>query len=157
MESTDVFRVDMIVPETYLQSITLSQKVSVAIPSVGNKALNGTVRAIFPSADAASRSFTVQVAIPFHPEIRSGMFSRVTLERGSQQKLLVPVSALIHQGQLTGIFLLDTDRIARFRILRTGRTSGDMVEILSGVRPGESFVVVPPPDMVDGLRVEVPS
>ncbi len=157
LESTDVFRVDMIVPETYLQSITLSQTVSVSIPSAGSKAFEGTVRAIYPAADAASRSFTVQVAIPFHPSIHSGMFSRVTLDRGNQEKLLIPASALIHQGQLTGIFLLDSDRIARFRILRTGRTFGTMVEALSGIRPGDRFVVVPPPDMVDGLRVEVPS
>ncbi|MDO9109120.1 MAG: efflux RND transporter periplasmic adaptor subunit [Desulfatirhabdiaceae bacterium] len=157
LESTDDFRVDMIVPETYLQSITLSQKVSVSIPAAGSKALEGTVLAIFPAADAASRSFTVQVAIPFHPSIHSGMFSRVTLDRGNQEKLLIPASALIYQGQLTGIFLLDSDRIARFRILRTGRTYGTLVEALSGIRPGDRFVVVPPPDMVDGLRVEVPS
>ncbi len=157
LESAGDLHIDMIVPETYLQFIALSQKVSVSIPSAGGKPLDGTVRAIFPAADASSRSFTVQVDFPFHPAIHSGMFSRVTLAQGNQEKLLIPTSALIHQGQLTGIFLLDSDRIARFRILRTGRTSGAMVEALSGIRPGDRFVVTPPPDMVDGLRVEVPS
>ena len=157
LESTDVFRVDIIVPESFIRSIALSQTVSVSIPSAGSTAFEGTVQAISPAADAASRSFMVQVAIPFHPAIHSGMFSRVTLSRGNQEKLLIPASALIRQGQLTGIFLLDSDRIARFRILRTGRTSGAMVEALSGIRPGDRFVVIPPPDLVDGLRVEVPS
>ena len=157
IESAGDLHVDMIVPETHLQFITLSQKVSVSIPSAGGKPLEGSVRAIFPAADAASRSFTVQVDIPFHPAIHSGMFSRITLVHGNQEKLLIPASALIYQGQLTGVFLLDSDRIARFRILRTGRTFGAMVEALSGIRPGDRFVVIPPPDMVDGLRVEVPS
>ncbi len=157
LESTDVFRVDIIIPESFIQSIALSQPVSVSIPSAGSRVFEGTVRAISPAADASSRSFMVQVALPFDPTIRSGMFSRVTLARGNQEKLLIPASALIHQGQLTGIFLLDADWIARFRILRTGRTSGAMVEALSGIRPGDRYVVVPPPDMVDGLRVEVPS
>jgi RND family efflux transporter MFP subunit len=157
LETTDVFRVDIIVPESFIQSIALSQTVSVSIPSAGNRFFEGTVRAISPAADAASRSFMVQVAVPFHPTIHSGMFSRVTLARGNQEKILIPISALIHQGQLTGIFLLDADQIARFRILRTGRASEAMVEALSGIRPGDRFVVVPPPDMVDGLRVEVPS
>ncbi|MFH0996210.1 MAG: efflux RND transporter periplasmic adaptor subunit [Pseudomonadota bacterium] len=157
LESTDVFRVDIIVPESFIQTITLSQPVSVSIPSAGSSVFEGTVRAISPAADAASRSFMVQVALPFDPMIRSGMFSRVTLARGNQEMLLIPASALIHQGQLTGIFLLDADQIARFRILRTGRTSGARVEALSGIRSGDRFVVVPPPDMVDGLRVEVPS
>ena len=157
IESSDAFHVDMILPETYLQSIALSQTVSVSIPAAGGKPFNGTIRAIFPAADAASRSFTVQVAIPFHPAIRSGMFSRIRLDQGNQEKLLVPVSALIHQGQLTGIFILDADQIARFRILRTGRTSGTMIEALSGIRTGDRFVVIPPPDLTDGLRVEVSS
>ncbi len=157
LESTDVFRVDIIIPESFIQSIALSQPVSVSIPSSGSRVFEGTVRAISPAADASSRSFMVQVALPFDPTIRSGMFSRVTLARGNQKKLLIPASAVIHQGQLTGIFLLDADWIARFRILRTGRTSGAMVEALSGILPGDRFVVVPPPDMVDGLRVEVPS
>ncbi len=157
IESTDVFRVDIIVPESFIQSIALSQPVSVSIPSAGSRAFEGTVWAISPAADASSRSFLVQVAVPFQPKIHSGMFSRVTLAQGNQEKLLIPASALIHQGQLTGIFLLDADQIARFRILRTGRTSGTMVEALSGILPGDRFVVIPPPDMVDGLRVEVSS
>jgi RND family efflux transporter MFP subunit len=157
LESTGAFRVDMIVPETHIQSITLSQTVSVSIPSIGEKTFEGTVRAIFPAADAASRSFTVQVAIPYHPTIHSGMFSRVSLARGTQEKLLLPSSALVHQGQLSGIFLVDSDHIARFRVLRTGRTSETMVEVLSGIRPGDRFVVMPPPNMIDGIRVEVPS
>ena len=157
IESTDVFHVDIIVPESFIQFIALSQAVSVSIPSAGSKAFEGTVQAISPAADAASRSFMVQVAVPFQQAIHSGMFSRVTLTQGNQEKLLIPASALIHQGQLTGIFLLDADQIARFRILRTGRTSGAMIEALSGIRPGDRFVVIPPPDMVDGLRVEVPS
>ncbi len=157
LENIDAFRVDMTVPESFIQSVALSQTVTVYIPSAGSRAFEGTIRAIFPAADAASRSFTAQVALAFDPAIRSGMFSRVILDRGTLETMLIPATALIRQGQLTGIFLLDADQIARFRLLRTGRTSGVMVEILSGLRPGDRFVTVPPPDMVDGLRVEVPS
>ena len=156
IESADAFRVDMVVPESYLQFITMNQIVSVSIPAARDLAVEGAVHAIYPAADASSRSFTVQVAIASHPAIHSGMFSRVTLCQGHQQKLLIPTRALLQQGQLTGIFLLDSDHIARFRILRTGRTSGDMVEALSGIRPGDRFVVMPPPNLIDGLRVEVP-
>lgn len=157
IESAEAFRVDMVVPESYLQFITMNQIVSVSIPAARDLAVEGAVQAIYPAADASSRSFTVQVAIAsHHPAIHSGMFSRVTLCQGHQLKLLIPTSALLQHGQLTGIFLLDSDHIARFRILRTGRTSGDMVEALSGIRPGDRFVVIPPPNLIDGLRVEVP-
>ncbi len=157
IETTDVFRVDMIVPESFIQSVALSQTVTVSIPSAGGKAFEGTIRAISPAADSASRSFMVQVSLPFDPAIHSGMFSRVILAGGSLEKMLIPTSAIIHQGQLTGIFLLDSDQIARFRLLRTGRTSGTQVEVLSGLSAGDRFVVIPPPNLIDGAKVEVPS
>ncbi len=156
IQSTDVFRVDMVVPESMLQYIVQNQTVSVAVPAAG-RTIPGTVYAIFPAADASSRSFTVQVAIAAHPAVHAGMFSRVTIPGGQQNQLMIPSSAVLHQGQLTGIFLLDGDHIARFRLLRTGRTSGNSIEVLSGLRSGDRYVVEPPPNLVDGLRVEVSS
>jgi multidrug efflux pump subunit AcrA (membrane-fusion protein) len=156
IQSTDVFRVDMVVPESMLQCIVQNQTVSVAVPAAG-LTIPGTVYAIFPAADASSRSFTVQVAIAAHPAVHAGMFSRVTIPGGQQNQLMIPSSAVLHQGQLTGIFLLDGDHIARFRLLRTGRTSGNSIEVLSGLRSGDLYVVEPPPNLVDGLRVEVSS
>jgi hypothetical protein len=97
------------------------------------------------------------VAIAAHPAVHAGMFSRVTIPGGQQNQLMIPSSAVLHQGQLTGIFLLDGDHIARFRLLRTGRTSGNSIEVLSGLRSGDLYVVEPPPNLVDGLRVEVSS
>lgn len=157
IENTDAFRVDMTVPESYIQSVSPAQTLAVLIPAAGTQPFEGRVKAIFPSADAASRSFTVQVAVAAHPAIRSGMFSRVVLDRGSLEKILIPDTAVVHQGQLTGFFLVDTDQIARFRLLRTGRTSGSLIEVLSGIRSGDRFVVAPPPDLVDGAKVEVVS
>ena len=157
IQSMDVFRVDMTVPENILQYITLNQTVSVSIPAAGHLIVPGTVHAIFPAADASSRSFMVQVAIAAHPAVHAGMFSRVTFTGGQQSQLMIPSSAVLHQGQLTGIFLLDGDHIARFRLLRTGRISENRIEVLSGLRPGDRYVVEPPPNLIDGLRVEMSS
>jgi multidrug efflux pump subunit AcrA (membrane-fusion protein) len=144
----------MILPEGYIRSVKLSQIVSVSIPSAGISAIEGKVQAIEPSADGASRSFTVQVSIPFHQAIHAGMFSRVTIGMGNKGRLMIPTSALIHQGQLTGIFLVDSDQVARFRVLRIGQTFGAMVEVLSGFKAGDRYVAIPPPNLVDGHRVE---
>ena len=68
--------------------------------------------------------------------------------------MLIPVSALVPQGQLTGIFIVDDNQIARFRLIRTGRRFDDTVEIITGLDDGQRFVVKPPPTLVDGARVE---
>jgi hypothetical protein len=68
--------------------------------------------------------------------------------------MLIPVFAVVPQGQLTGIFIVDDNQIARFRLIRTGRRFGDSVEIITGLDNGQRFVVKPPPTLTDGARVE---
>jgi multidrug efflux pump subunit AcrA (membrane-fusion protein) len=53
--------------------------------------------------------------------------------------------------------MVGTHQIAHFRLIRIGRTFGDSVEVVSGLKDGDHYVVVPPPDMVDGAKVEVVS
>jgi multidrug efflux pump subunit AcrA (membrane-fusion protein) len=83
------------------------------------------------------------------------MFARVEVPLGQRQRLLIPRGAAVHRGQLTGLYLLDRDNIARFRLIRLGRSFGDQVEVLSGLRPGEWYVAKPSPGIHDGVRVEV--
>ena len=156
LDSAEVSRVDILIPENLLHSVKLFQPVTVVIPSAGIT-LTGTIQSMIPAADSASRSFTVQTAIAPHPSVHPGMFCRVLISQGSREKLLIPLTALLYQGQLTGIFLVDSDQIARFRILRTGLASGDMIEVISGIHPGDRYVVQPPPYLADGFRVEAAS
>jgi len=71
--------------------------------------------------------------------------------------LLIPSTAVLRRGQLTGIYQVDEEQIARFRLIRVGKTLGDSVEVLSGLKDGDRFVVSPPPTMADGTRVEASS
>lgn len=155
MERAGALRVDMILPENFIHSVKPHQSLSVLIPSASQSAIEGTVKAIIPSADPASRSFTVQITIASHPGIHPGMFCRVIIPQKETGKLLIPTSAIIHEGQLTGIFLVDSDHAARFRIIRTGNVSGDMIEVMSGLKAGDRFVITPPPNLFDGSLVEV--
>ena len=82
------------------------------------------------------------------------MFARVFFTTGEQRMMWIPVFAVVPQGQLTGIFIVDDDQIARFRLIRTGRHFDDTVEIITGLNEGQRFVLSPPPDLVEGARVE---
>jgi multidrug efflux pump subunit AcrA (membrane-fusion protein) len=70
---------------------------------------------------------------------------------------LIPETAVVRRGQLTGVFLLDEENRASFRLIRTGRRLGERVEVLSGLREGARYVIAPPPTLIDGAKVEVPS
>ncbi len=157
LEKQGAYCVSLVLPEIHIQSVRLNQPVNVNIPSLQDRSLKGFIGRIDPSADQKSRSFRLRVELPEDQEIRSGMFARVAVPVGEAGMLMVPSSAIVREGQLTGIYLIDTQQIARFRLIRIGRTFGDFIEVVSGLKDGDPYVVVPPPDLVDGATVEVVS
>jgi len=154
LESTGEYRVDVVLPEIYFGAVRLNQAVMVSIPASGDQLLEGGVETIVPAADPSSRSFLVKIRLPADEAARSGMFARVVFQTGEERIMRIPASAVVRQGQLTGIFIVDDNQVTRFRLIRTGRRFGDMVEVITGLEDGQHFVMKPPPTLVDGARVE---
>ena len=153
LETTRGFCVNMILPETYIGFVKPGQKVFVTVPALKSGPLEGTVCTIVPSGDIKSRSFIVKINLPIDKSVMSGMFARVRIPTGERRKLMIERQAVISRGQLTGIYLVDSDNIARFRLIRPGKTRGDFVEILSGMKEGDRYVKETPPKLSDGDRV----
>jgi len=154
LESMGGYRVDVVLPEAYFSAVRLNQSVMIRIPSLGDQPLQGSVETIVPVADQRSRSFLVKIRLPVDGAAKSGMFARVVIRTGEERIMLIPASAVVPQGQLTGIFIVDDNQIARFRLIRAGRRFDDAVEIITGLNEGQRFVLSPPPALVDGAHVE---
>lgn len=155
MDTTNGYRVDMILPENYFEEVKPGQPVKVTVPAFSMEPVPGTIRTIVPAADQRSRSFLVKVTLPEDLAVKSGMFARVEVPLGHAAKILIPPEAVVHQGQLTALFVLNAQDIARFRLIRLGKTFQEGVEVLSGLETGERFVVRPDPKLRDGARVEL--
>lgn len=80
---------------------------------------------------------------------------------GDLTKLLIPRQALVERGGIPGVFVLSETGSqtpqARFRLVRTGRTSDAQVEILSGLHGDETLVLGALADVHDGSPVTVTS
>ena len=155
LETTDGFCVDSVLPENYIHHVSPMQTVIVKIPALNTGPLEGTVCTIVPSADPKSRSFVVKINLPIALKTRSGMFARVEIPTGRTRKFLIPKSAVVERGQLTGIYLVDTDSIAHFRLIRLGKTFGDAVEVISGLKEGDRYALDTLTKLEDGARIEV--
>ncbi len=155
IDSVGGYRVDVLVPESHIHNLSLDKKVEILIPAMGNMRTTGTITTITPAADPASRSFLVKIGLPQGgPPFKSGMFARVFIPLPGQRKILIPWDAVVRVGQLRGVYVVDRENVAHFRLIKTGRHTDDRVEILSGLEPGERIVSVLPPDIVDGARLE---
>jgi len=154
LEAMEGYRIDMEIPEKYIDAVKPGQIVSVLLAPLNNRPIDGTITAISPAADDKSHSFLVKVNLPVHEKIRAGIFARVLVPVETVEKRLIPSTAIIRHGQLTGLFLVDADQIARYRLIRIGRTFGQSVEVLSGLRDGDRYVVNPAPGLSDGTKLE---
>jgi RND family efflux transporter MFP subunit len=157
LETTGNYIVDLLLPEQYIHAVAADQKVTVTVSAINNKTFTGSIQEIFPAADPTSRSFFAKVRIPADKALRSGMFARVSIPVGKAGLILIPVTAVIHSGQLTGIYIVDDTQTAKFRLIRTGKTYGEFIEVLSGLKQGDRYVSVPPPNLNNGMTVEAVS
>jgi RND family efflux transporter MFP subunit len=157
LEKQGVYCVVFVLPEKHFPFVYLKQKVKVKTPSLQEKTLEGVIDRIDPSTDRKSRSFRVRAMLPEDNAVRSGMFAKVEIPVGEVGKLMIPSTAVKYEGQLTGIYLIDAYQIAHFRLIRVGKTFGDKIEVVSGLKDGDAYIVIPPPDMEDGAKVEMVS
>lgn len=157
LEKEGEYYADLVLPERHIQAVSLDMPVQVNVPSLGKTMLEGRIDRIVPLADARSRSFQLKVSLPQTEPLRSGMFARVNIPVGEAGLLLIPTSAVVSQGQLDGVFSVDQEQIAHYRLVRLGRTYENRVEILAGLKPGDRYVLAPPVTLVDGAKIEVNS
>ena len=103
--------------------------------------------------DAASHGFVVKIEVPDATHMRSGQFGRARFQGPARRTLTVPAAALLHRGQLTFVFAVDADGVAKLRPISVGTVAADRVEVLAGVRDGDRVVTNPPVSLADGARI----
>jgi multidrug efflux pump subunit AcrA (membrane-fusion protein) len=96
----------------------------------------------------------VKVELPSDPGLRSGLFGRTEFARGERAALLIPRAAIVERGQLQGIYVLDQRRIAGLRYVTLGKPSGQQVEVLAGLQPGEKVIGDPGNRDLSGKKIE---
>jgi RND family efflux transporter MFP subunit len=102
--------------------------------------IRGIITEVVPSVDSMSRSFVVKIAIKGEG-LRNGFYGKVSIPIGKKEVLLVPKNSVIEKGQLTGVYTVDNDSVIAYRLVKTGKSYEDKIEILSGLNPGDKVIV----------------
>ncbi|MEJ2188462.1 MAG: efflux RND transporter periplasmic adaptor subunit [Acidobacteriota bacterium] len=158
VESLEGYQMWLTVREADSHRVALGQEVEMqfdARPELGT--ITDRIVEIVPSADPATHTFTVKVALP-DIDVRSGLSGRALLPGDEGEYIAVPSSAVHHRGGLELVILRDDDGTARTRAVTTGQAlPGDRVEILSGLKAGDMVVVDAPGPVADGTPLEIAS
>jgi len=156
LDGLNGFQIDAAVPDSLAGPLAPSQPLAVTVPSTGRR-FTGTVAEISSATDATARTVLIKIAVPAGTDVRPGQFARVALPGAPVRTLLVPATAVSRVGQMERVFVAGPDKRAVLRLVKTGATHSDRVEILSGLDAGESVVVAPPASLREGQPLEVRS
>jgi multidrug efflux pump subunit AcrA (membrane-fusion protein) len=161
IEDSSHYRLEAAVEESMVGRIRIKDSVSVRIDAYGSMEWNGSVSEISPASDPGSRSVMVKIDLTPkdiktspRPFLRSGFFGKVRFPSGERTLIALPAKAVFFRGQLQGVYIVDSTNVARWRLIQAGKTYGDRVEILSGIRDGERVVVEGLEKVQDGYRIE---
>ncbi|MFN4027473.1 MAG: efflux RND transporter periplasmic adaptor subunit [Flavobacterium sp.] len=162
IEGASRLQVTAMVSESDIANIQNGMSVSVLVKSI-NKAVTGKVTEVSSSAKNTGGQYLVKINLTQTDKaILSGMFVNVqfplankTLTTVTTDKVLVPESALVKQGQLVGIYTVGNGNTAILRWLRIGKTFGNQVEVLSGLSSEESYIVSAEGKLFNGAKISV--
>lgn len=103
--------------------------------------VEGTIAQLVPAADPVSHTHLVKIDLPAGSGLASGSFVRVGFAVGEREGIRVPAAAVAERAGITGVFVVDPQGVARYRMVRAGATEQGMVEIQSGLSAGEKVIV----------------
>jgi RND family efflux transporter MFP subunit len=147
------------VPQASLDAFEPGSSVPVLLDGREDRPVIGRVRGLVPSADPATRRYTVEIILLPDRTVLPGMFGSVRLpQSGSRpverpRAVSVPTMAVVDRGGLAGVFVVSKDRRVSFRWLRLGDRIGDRIIVTSGLSAGERILARVDPTVRDGARL----
>jgi len=154
IEDEGSYQLELTIPESLGGKVQPGIPVQVTLAGTG-ASFSAKIAEVVPAADPASRTFIAKVNLS-GAGLKSGAFGRAAIGLGTGATgILAPKPAVFERGALTAVWVVDTNKIARMRLVKPGRMIGDKVEILSGLTAGEKVVVSGLEKVSDGARVEL--
>ncbi len=158
MKIVDIDRVKILlnVPEKDILTIHTGQDVTVQFSNGAAHTFKGRVEYAAVMADAATRTYPVKAVVDNKEGLlRPGMIVRAMAPRRQLDKAIaLPFFTILDREKGKSVFVVE-DGIAHERAIATGIVQGGQVEIVSGLKEGDSLVVVGHRNLVDGQKVAI--
>jgi membrane fusion protein (multidrug efflux system) len=156
LEDVSAVKVDFRVPEARVGRVSVGQSVAVRVDAIPNRTFSGTIAAIDPRLDEATRTALVRARVP-NPrgELLPGMFARVGVVIGERPNaILVPEQAVVPIGNDAFVYRVIDGKAAMVKVEIGQRAAGE-AEILSGLNPDDLVVTGGQMKIRDGAAVNV--
>ena len=149
------------VPEKHLTSITANKNVEVEFPILG-KTMKSKIRETGHYINPANRTFKVEIELENkNQDIKPNLTAKVRINDYTKEKaLLIPQSIISENAQGEQYVYVIKNRkgksgIAEKVIIKTGKTQGDVIEVIEGIENGTEMIVEGARSIQDGQSVKI--
>lgn len=154
VENNESMYLEVNVDETSAPLFVPGAEILVVIDAYGNTKIKGIVREVVPAADPGTHTFRVKIDLPPHKAIHSGMYARANVPIKSQN-LFITGTAVVQKGQVKGVYVVDSENIARFRVIKVGQDIDGFAEVISGLSEDDNVIISELNNISDGTKVQV--
>jgi len=140
--------------------LTPGSKARVSFADLGGRSFEATLKSVGRVSDPADGTYEIELWMDnTNALMRDGLVARVELPNEARaQHMLAPRSALLRRDGRPQVFVVVDEAgrsVARTRILRTGRSDGNWIEVLDGLEAGDRVVYDGHFALADGSIVEI--
>lgn len=144
------------VPERFAPRIGVGRPVRVEVEAFPGQTFPGTITRVSPTVDVESRSFSVEASVP-NPKgvLKPGFFAKASILTGTEKNApFVPEEAVASFAGIVKVYAI-VDGKAEERRVRTGVRQDGRVELLEGVRVGETVATSGLSQLATGTAVAI--
>ncbi|HSH51571.1 MAG TPA: efflux RND transporter periplasmic adaptor subunit [Bacteroidales bacterium] len=146
------------ISQRYFPSMKKGMKAKITSDIYPDKIFEGKVNKIYPTIDAATRTFLTELIINNDDEIlRPGMFTSIEIELRDVETVVVPANAVLKlEGTNTRYIFVSDNGIAKQINIKIGKRFDDKIELLSDdIKAGDNLIVEGQANLLDGSKIEV--
>jgi membrane fusion protein (multidrug efflux system) len=150
-------RAKIYVPEKDIGRIYEGQRAKITIEAEPGLDFSGVVKMISPVVDPSSGTSKVTIDIDDHKgKLKPGMFASIFITTETHNNaLIIPKKALILESDLDQVYIYQEGNAHKVN-LKVGFTSGDDLEVLSGLEEGDLVVIAGQDGLREGLPLRIP-
>ena len=153
--------IEAYIPESYITDVTIGKYVEIDFPVLG-KSLETKVRQTGNFINPANRTFKIEVGVPNNDRsIKPNLTAKLKInDYTNAEAILIPQSIISENANgeqyVYVIKNLNNDKgIATQTVVKTGKTQGDVIEILEGVTSGDVLIEAGARSVKNGQEVKI--
>ena len=130
------------VRETDAPQMRVGQPVEVRVLAYPGRVFKAKISWVAPAVDSNTRRLPIRAQVDNRDgALKPMMFASFNIRTGNEAPATaVPRSAVVYEGEEVHVFVVRDDGSVAMKLIRTGRTSGEMVEVTEGLVAGDKVV-----------------